>query len=138
MRYGRFEVIHPIHKCKNENHTTGFEVRNTFNDKEFAEFAKNAKFDFIKYFHFANNVDFEIQLKENPETDYEGLLLPSKMIILSVFAMRKIILGPSINVLLNCVITGRSIERKESSICFCLKETSRGGNLATGIRFNGE
>ena len=79
LRYGRFDVIHPIHKCKNENHTTGFEVRNTFNDKEFAEFAKNAKFDFIKYFHFANNVDFEIQLKENPETDYEGLLLPSKI-----------------------------------------------------------
>ena len=54
------------------------------------------------------------------------------------FCHVKIILGPSINVLLNCVITGRSIERKESSICFCLKETSRGGNLATGIRFNGE
>ena len=71
-----FYGIQPFHKCKNENHTTGFEVRNTFNDKEFAEFAKNSKFDFIKYFHFANNVDFEIQLKENPETDYEGLLLP--------------------------------------------------------------
>ena len=60
------------HKFKNENQTTGFEVRNTFNDKEFAEFTKNAKFDFIKYFHFSNNVDFEIQLKEHPETDYEG------------------------------------------------------------------
>lgn len=79
--YGVFHGIQPIHKCKNENHTTGFEVRNTFNDKEFADFAKNTKFDFLKYFHFANNVDFEIQLKENSETDYEGLLFLMKIII---------------------------------------------------------